>query len=188
MRPRRCCRGSAQRSRFYPPFPLPLDFSLCLFLSATLSHCLSRSFVLSLFLSRCFHLSLFLHPPISFLFPLSFCLSLTLSLFLFLSVLLSLPLLSIFLYPLALSYSTFHSLSISFSFTLFLSSSFSQFCYRVGDSANRHCQLPHDRFCSVPIFRKSRKLLRGAANDRHAFALRFNFLVLKFVYPSVRNI
>lgn len=98
MRPRRCCRGSAQRSRFYPPFPLPLDFSLCLFLSATLSHCLSRSFVLSLFLSRCFHLSLFLHPPISFLFPLSFCLSLTLSLFLFLSVLLSRPLSSSAIY------------------------------------------------------------------------------------------
>lgn len=98
MRPRRCCRGSAQRSRFYPPFPLPLDFSLCLFLSATLSHCLSRPFVLSLFLSRCFHLSHFLHPPISFLFPLSFCLSLTLSLFLFLSVLLSRPLSSSAIY------------------------------------------------------------------------------------------
>lgn len=173
--------------------------SLYLLISRSVSFSLPLYHVLSPpYLSSSIYLSRLLPPAL-----LSVRLSLSLlyfsfSLFLYFALSLSLP--SIFLYSphlsayvsLPLSVVLFRSTSLRLLSpsleSVVLSPSLSQFCYRVGDSANRHCQLLHDRFGSAPIFRKSRKLSRGAANDRHAFALRFDFLVLKFVYLSVRNI
>lgn len=110
--------------------------------------------------------------------------SLPLSPFLYLA--LSFPL-SIFRYPSHLSCLCFTP-SLSLSLSLYS-------CLRRSHNSATELAIPQIVTASyrtidssVPIFRKSRKLPRGARNDRHEFALRFDLLVQKFVYLFTRNV
>lgn len=125
MRPRRCCRGfCAALSILHPLFPSLL----------VLSH-----LPFSLF----FHVALSF-PPRSLLFVSVF------------PVLLFFPLsLSATYFSLSLLYPSLSAITQTFSFSpstfLLISVALVWFCYRVGDSTNRHCQLPRDRFRGARI-------------------------------------
>lgn len=130
--------------------PLPLSFLPRL--TSSLSHCLSTSldFILgSLFFSALLSCSFYVSNSI-LLSPYVFLFS---SLFLYLVI--SLPLPFICPYRSVLPATAITRLSPS---PRRLSPSLLWFHYRVSDSANRHCLLPHDRFRGVSCFSKISKV------------------------------